>query len=605
LIIGGMIMGGLAALLRQPLILAYIAIGVLLGSQGFGLIDPATQTTLASLSGELGIAFLLFVIGIELSFKKILEVKKVVTFGTIATSIVLFIVSLFAAYFLGFTFMEGIYLGLIIAFSSTLIVVKTLGDKNQVDTLAGRIMIGTLVFQDILVIIAVSILSIIGGVAPTGFVHWVISLPGVSLIPYITNLAILFGALLLFLIAFLVNRYVARPLFRFFSHSIELLFVSSLGFFFALCFAAIQLGFSISIGAFLSGIIIANTDYYLEILNKIRTLAVFFSVLFFATLGFQVNFVSFSKLLIPLAVICGLTLFIKPIITGIIVTLFGYDKRTAILTSIHMTQLSEFSLILVAQGVVLKQIGPDVVTITVLAMLFTMTVSSYFMKYSAGIMNFLQKWFKSLAPDEHDLAEKIAAEHASVIIYGVEHLDEQLLISITQAHHTLVVDPDPANIDYLRSKSIPCMLGSLGNDEVLEKLNFKQVRMVLSSVTDFEENLYVAEHLHKHYPHVNLVSQAHNAKEALDLYERGASYVLITSIVDDTTVQNLLFSPEKLNLAELRKRNMDRLTLISSRTEGAMDIERFMAALTRQPFRPVRKAFVGKHFQDVDKLVKK
>lgn len=606
IIIGGMILGGIATLFRQPLILAYIAIGVVLGSHGLGIIPAETQIILSDLSSELGIAFLLFVVGLELSFKKLLEVKHVVTFGTIATTIVLFIIGLFAAYFMGFPFMEGVYIGLILAFSSTLIVIKTLGDKNQVDTLAGRIMIGTLVLQDILVIIAVSILSVIAGAEPTGLVRWFVSLPGVNMIPWIQNLAVLVGAFLLGIIALVLNRYVARYLFRFFSHSIELLFVSSLGFFFMLSFAAIQLGFSISIGAFISGIIIANTDYYLEILNKIRTLAVFFSVLFFAALGFQVSFESFTQLLIPLAVLCGLTLFIKPIITGIIIVLFGYDKRTAILTSIHMSQLSEFSLILVASGLVLGHVTSQFVTITILSLLVTMTVSSYFMKYSAGIMNFLQRRFKSLAPDEQTIAEKIAIEHASVIVYGVEHIDEQLLLNITKTHHTLVIDPDPAEIDYLRSKNMPCMLGSLGNDEILEKLNFKQVKIVVSSVTDFEENLYVATHVRKHAPDTVLVLQAHNAKEALDLYRHGASYVMITSIVDDITVQNLLFTPDKVNLSDLKKRHTDRLVLLTSRKASAVDIDQFMAALAEQQFRPVKRAFSTTKpvFDEVDKMVK-
>lgn len=606
LIVGGMLLGSLAVFFRQPLILAYIVVGAILAY--FGVVDVASQRILAGLAGDLGIAFLLFVVGLELSFKKILEVKSVVTFGTVATCVLMFILGLFAGYFMGRTFIESVYFGLVLAFSSTLLVVKTLGEKGMVDTLPGRIMIGTLVFQDILVILAVSVLAILAGAEPTGFVSWVVTLPVISLVPFIDKLAILFGAILLFGLAYFTNRYIARYLFRFFANNSELLFVSSVGFFFALSFIAFELGFSLAIGAFISGVIIANTDVYLEVLGKIRTLAAFFSVLFFATLGFSLTFENFTTLLVPILVISVFTLLLKPVLTAVIVRMFGYDQRTSAMVGVHMSQVSEFSLILVAVGIAYGQVAADLLTITVLTLLITMTVSSYAMKYTTGVLRTVQRLFPRLQTDELTI-NKVAIEHASVVVYGIEHVDEALLENISKHHeHMIVIDPDPANIEYLRKRNVPSVLGSLANEEILERVHFKHLKILLSTVPDFEENLLVTAHVRKANKDALIVVPARKIKEALQLYEHGASYVLVTSFLDDHAVQSILFNPDKERLPEIRGKHIERLMAISARRQGAVDIEDFMAALTDQPLRAGREAFQRRAkpvFEEVDKFFKK
>lgn len=589
LIIGAMVLGGVAFLFRQPLILAYIAAGILLGGAGFGLIH--NQDYLYSVASQLGIAMLLFVVGLELSIKKMFEVRKVVTFGTLAKSLLMMIAGMFAAYFLGFTFMEGIYIGLSLAFASTLLVVKMIGEKSQIDTIAGRIMVGSLVFEDILVIVAISFLGVVAGVEPTGVVKWFISLPGVSLFPYIQNIALLVGAILLFVLAYLTNRFIARHLFRLFSPSVEMLFVTSLGFLFISAFIAGELGFSTAIGAFIAGVIVANTDHYLDVLGRVKTLATFFALLFFATLGFKVSFNSFTSLLIPILVFTLIVVILKPIMIGIMVGLFGYDKRTSISVALHMSQISEFSLILITFGIQFKHVREELLTIIIFVLLFTFIISSYYSNYSNAITNWLQRRFKSLAPDQKQLAEAIAQEHATVVVYGVENIDDKLLKDIVSTGKAIVVDPDPVNVDYLRAAGIPCMLGQLGNEEVLEKLDIHHIKIVISTVDDYEENLFVTEHIRRVDPTTVFVAPAAKVKQALSLYEHGATYVLVTSFFEDATLQLILGTDNHAQLAKLREAQLSRLKKTASRRHGAIDIDHFVAELANQPFKAGKKAF--------------
>jgi Kef-type K+ transport system membrane component KefB len=604
LIIAAMILGGVAIMFRQPLILAYIVAGVLLGGQGLGLIHD--QQYLYDISSELGIAMLLFVVGMELSIKKMMEVRRVVTFGVLAQSILLTIVGMFAGYALGFTFIEGIYIGLVIAFASTLLIVKALGEKHQVDTLAGRIMIGSLVFEDILVIITISVLGMLAGVAPTGFVSWVVSLPALNLIPYIQNIALIFGALLLLLFAYVINRYIARYLFRFFSHSAEMLFVSALGFLFIVAFLAGELGFSVAIGAFIAGVIVANTDYYLDVLGRVKTLATFFALLFFATLGFKVTFENFSSLLVPVLVITALVVIVKPIVVGMMVRVFGYDKTTSIYVALHMSQISEFGLILVAFGIKFGHVGEQFLTITILVLLLTFTISMYYMNYAHGIVTFLQRRFRSLAPDQ-DYIPDVALKHADAVLYGVEHIDEQFITEVRASKPNLIiVDPDPESLVYIREKGIPSIVGSLSNEEVLEKLPIENMQILISTIPDYEGSLFLCDHVRKHNKHAILVLSTTSMREALSLYEHGASYVHVASFMEDSAVQQVLAKADAIKLAQLRKQHIERLSRIVARASKAVDIEDFVAALADQQLQPVKKALhhTGKKFEEVDKFVK-
>jgi Kef-type K+ transport system membrane component KefB len=296
----------IARLLRQPLIPAYVLTGLILGPIGLGLIKDIKL--IESLS-EIGIIFLLFIVGLEINFSKLRKVGRVSAMGGLAQVLLTFYAGFAAGkYLLGFTTLTSVYAGLIVAFSSTMVVIKLLSDKEKLDTLHGRIMIGFLLVQDVLVIFALSLLS-----SAAEFSY--------------TILLIIFVKVILILgFAALLNRYVIYHMFRFAAKSAEVLFLLSLTICFLFVLLAYILGFSIAIGAFIGGVTLANLPYHFNIIGRISPLKDFFSTIFFVSLGMQLVFASLGKLVVPLITLLALILILKPLIILLILSYQGMAR---------------------------------------------------------------------------------------------------------------------------------------------------------------------------------------------------------------------------------------------------------------------------------------
>jgi len=282
----------IAKLFRQPLIPAYILTGLVIGPF-LGLI---TNTDVIITMSEIGIAFLLFIVGLEIDLRKLGDVGVVSTIGGLTQIMLVFTVSFIISIFIGFIQIEAVYLALIIAFSSTMIVVKLLSDKRQLDTLHGRIILGILLMQDIAAIFALSVLT---------------TLSEFSLLALL--LSIIKG-IVVFLIALFAGKSLFPVIFTFAAKSQELLFIAaiSISFLFSILFSYI--GFSIAIGAFVAGVTLANLPYNLEIIGRISSLRDFFSVLFFVSLGMELMLSTFESILKPLMIFLAITILIKPLV---------------------------------------------------------------------------------------------------------------------------------------------------------------------------------------------------------------------------------------------------------------------------------------------------
>ena len=286
-------------ILKQEIIPAYILAGIIIGPLALGLV---TDTTLISALAEIGIAFLLFIAGMEISLKKLKETST----GSLVAGFFQIIIIATATFFitnaLGFGRLEAFYLALILTFSSTILVVKIFADKYELNTLHARIAISILLMQDIVAIFALSILS---GKFSHIFIY----------------LALLKVALLL-LIAFLLNKTVLKPLFNFASKSTELLFIVSIAFIFLFSALSYILGISIVIGSFIGGLALANLSYKTEIVSKIRPLRDFFAIIFFVSLGMLLTSIN-ASIIIPFIVLLALVLVLKPFLTSLFVRLSG------------------------------------------------------------------------------------------------------------------------------------------------------------------------------------------------------------------------------------------------------------------------------------------
>ncbi|MBR9702572.1 cation:proton antiporter, partial [Candidatus Woesearchaeota archaeon] len=305
--------GIIARFFKQPLIPAYIISGIILGPI-LGLItDQHTITLLA----EIGIAFLLFIVGMELDLRRLKEIGAVASLGGTLQIVILFVLGLLTGIFLRYEILPAIYIGIIMAFSSTMVVIKLLGDRNELDTLHGRIIIGFLLMQDIFAIIALSVLSRIG--------------EGVGGTPLVISLVIV-GALLM--LAYFLSRFIFPGLFAWAAKTPELLFILAVSVCLAFSLLFTYAGFSLVVGAFVAGIVLGNLHYNTEIVSRIKPLKDFFGVIFFGAIGLKLQVVNFHSAITPFIILLLFTIIILPVITITICALFGYKRRTAFLTGI-------------------------------------------------------------------------------------------------------------------------------------------------------------------------------------------------------------------------------------------------------------------------------
>lgn len=321
----------MARLIKQPLIPAYILTGLFIGPWMGWITEKSTIITLS----EIGIAFLLFIVGLEIDLRKLKNIGLVGTLGGTIQILALFSVGFILASLLGFLPLEAVYLGMVIAFSSTMVVLKLLSDKRELDTLHGRIIIGILLMQDVFAIFALSILGSLNQMSV-----W-------SLFLSLLKAGVVVG------IAFLASKFVFPKIFTFAAKSQEMLLLIALFVCFLFSILFNYIGFSIIIGAFIAGVTLANLPYNIEIISRVKSLRDFFSTIFFVSLGMDLAVGSVSKIMVPLFLILLATVFLKPIITMFVTSYFGFKKRTSFYTGMSLGQVSEFSLIIVSQGLVL------------------------------------------------------------------------------------------------------------------------------------------------------------------------------------------------------------------------------------------------------------
>ena len=356
-------------IIKQPQILAYVLVGVLITP----VLKIVTDTSIIESMSTIGIAFLLFIVGLELDLKSLRSVVWISTLGGSIQIIIIFIFAYLVALLMGYLSLEAGYIGLILAFSSTMVVMKLLSDRRELQTLHGRIVVGILLVQDIVAIFALSILSSIESFS-SSFI-WV----------SLGKFLLLFGG------AYLASKYIFPYAFRFAAKYQELLLILSLGvcFIFSLIFNYI--GFSVAIGAFVAGIVLGNLEYSLQIIGKVKSLKDFFSLLFFVSLGMGLSLTVIKDYWLEAIIFLLLVMVLKPLVIMTVCSLFKYTKKPSFMTANALAQIGEFSLILAAQGLVLGHISSDLFSLVVIITLASITLTSYYIEYNQWFYKIL-KW---------------------------------------------------------------------------------------------------------------------------------------------------------------------------------------------------------------------
>ena len=465
--------GGAALALRQPLVVGLIAAGIAVGPQALGLVDEASEIELLA---KLGIALLLFVVGLKLDVRLIGRLGPVALATGIGQIVFTSVIGFFIARALGFATVPALYVAVALTFSSTIIIVKLLTDKREIDDLHGRIAIGFLIVQDIAVVLAMIAITASGDASgPLGTQILNVLARGVVLV----GLVILFG------------RYVATRLVSLLARQSELLILGAVTWAVALASVSILLGFSEEVGAFLAGLSLASTPYRDAISGRLSTLRDFMLVFFFIELGTRFDLSTALDQIGAALIFSVFVLVGNPIIVMAIMGAMGYRKKVSFKAGLTVAQISEFSLILVALGASQGQIGSDVVGLITAVGLITIAGSTYLIYGSDAIYARIEPLLSIFERDMPVVGPDLSDDHhdPDYIIIGLGRFGSTILQELmARGVDVLAVDFDPRSVQS-PSFDVPVVYGDAGDPTLVDHLPLASAEWIVSTVRSLDANL--------------------------------------------------------------------------------------------------------------------
>ncbi|HLC99167.1 MAG TPA: cation:proton antiporter [Candidatus Nanoarchaeia archaeon] len=530
-----------AKLLKQPLITAYIAAGIIISQYSLNIIE---DTSIISTMAEIGVVFLLFITGLGLSPMIMKGFGKISLFTGIGQVLFTSIIGFFILYLFGFSVVESVYIAVALTFSSTIIIMKLLSDKGETETLHGRIAIGFLIVQDI---IAMFILMVISSVSEGAGVQ------GILLNVVIKASVILFA---LALTAYYVMPQVMSRI----AKSQEFLLIFSVAWCLGLSILFRNLGFSIELGALLAGVTLSVSTYRHEISSRLRPIRDFFLVIFFIYLGSNLIFTNISFHTIAIVALSLFILVGNPLIVMAIMGAFGYSRRTGFMAGLTVAQISEFSLILVALGVKLGHLSAEILSLVTIIGIITIAGSVYMVTYSSKIypkVSRFLKIFEIAKRRKEGLPSGLPETRPyDVILFGHNRMGFSLLNKMKDLKmRLLVVDFDPNTINSLEQRRINCVYGDVQDVEFLGTLDFRKTWLIISTIPEIETNRLLLEYTKARNRSIIAFVTSHNIEEAFQLYKEGADYVILPHFLGGERVSSLIEEikgdHKKLNITKL------------------------------------------------------
>lgn len=558
-IIAATVFALLARTLRQPLILAYLLAGVAIGPQmGLGLIHD--QETIG-LIAEIGLILLLFIIGLEMDLQKLMGAGRALVTSGAGQFPICVALGVGFALLLGFPLgggrFDALYLAVAMGLSSTMIVVKLLYDKYELMTLPGRITLGILVFQDVWAIVVLA-------VQPT------------LMNPSITTLLASFakgGALVV--ASLLLSRYLLPHVFRFIAKLPELMLVAALAWCFLVAGAASHLNLSREMGALIAGVAMSTFPYNLDVIAKVTNIRDFFVTLFFVALGMQIPVPTASVL--GLAAACSAFLVATRFLSVFPILYFlKQGTRTSLLPSINTSQMSEFSLVIVAIGASLGHVQPTTVGVLTFVFAITSVASTYMITYSHDLQAAMGRGLRRMGLGEPEglKADEAPAHAGSAIVFAGFFRDASAILHQFEMESTgtsphlilkqmFVIDFNPAVLAELKRRHIACLYGDIASMETLHHASIHSARVFISTITDDvlkgTTNERLLQQGRKLCPEARLIVAADTIPGALELYEKGADFVFVPRIHSDHFMAEVIETAYEDDLRHLQVREIERL----------------------------------------------
>jgi Kef-type K+ transport system membrane component KefB len=543
-IIAAWVVAVISQVTKQPLLLAYLVAGFAIGPHGFRWVTR--PESIETISG-IGLSLLLFMIGLDIDLKKMVSAGRVITITAICQIVGCIALGwlFFGLFGPGKTWLEAFYLGVASAMSSTVIIVKILYDKRELETLAGRITLGVLVLQDIATILFLAIQPNLKN-------------PAVSL------LALALGkVLLLVAVAYVASRFLLPPVFKFVARLPELVLVGALAWCFALAGFADSLGLSSEMGALIAGVMISTFPYALDVVAKVTGIRDFFVTLFFVGLGMTIPMPTWNYLI-------WMVIFSMVIVGGRLLTVFtplylmkqGY--RMSLLPAINLGQMSELSLVLLALGKASGDVSDTSIGIAAFVFSFLAVDTTYAILKNDYILQKTVPWLDWSG--FHDISRIPAettgtAHYKRICLLGFYWTASSLLEEITREkpallQDLLVVDFNPHVYERLRHRRVQVIYGDITQRNVLEHAGVTQAEIIICSLPNTvlkgANNLKLLRQLRELNPKAQIIVHAEQLHEVPTLYAAGANYVSVPRLLEAADLLRAIDAAEKNLLADKR-----------------------------------------------------
>ncbi len=495
--------------IKQPLILGYILAGLIVGPSALNLIH---SKDLFEAFSALGIALLLFIIGLGMNVSELRKLGRVSVYVATASLISITTIGFTASSALGFNKTEAFIIGLAMFFSSTIIIIKILSDKKEQTRLHGQVAIGVILVEDIIATFALLFIATGRG-------------GGLDL----EQIALLIGkGILLVALLIICSTRILPHVSKYMASTQELLFLSAIAWGFGIATLFELAGFSIEVGALFAGVALASSPYVQEIAARLRPLRDFFVVLFFITLGESMNLTNVSSAIVPALILSAIVVIGKPFIITTTMGLMGYTKRVSFKTGINLSQISEFSIILVVLATSAEMVRPELGAVITLVAVITIAISTYLMKYDDELFSKFDKIRIRVFEKEVVYKEKRGPAPYQYVLLGYHHGGHEFIKTFqSMKKRFLVIDYDPEVIDILEHQKVDFLYGDATDLELLQEAGIDKTKLIVSTIVDHDANLFIISSLQKINPSVVTVVHADNIGQATELYDAGASYVMI------------------------------------------------------------------------------
>lgn len=545
LLVAATLLGFLAKKTKQPTIVAYILTGIIVGPIGFELLthnflpwdassliqEPlVSEGQLINLISELGLGFLLFLLGIEMSFDKIKEIMKPV--GTIAVgqAVLQGIASTIVALILGFGLFTSFMIALATTFGATPIIVKVLGDKEELNELYGRVDVGILIFQDLYLVIALAILAV-GSLS--GFDQIIIQIS-----------RIFFMMLLIGVAAYLTSKYILPQLLHASAANSTTLLTVGIAWAFLFIFASETFDVSVEIGAFLAGLALAQSPYSTELKERMAPVTNFFIVVFFASIGLTMEISSLLVYWREAVIASFLLLAINSCIVFGLYLSQNFDVETSFLGTISMLQVSEFSLVLGALALEQGFIDPGILGFLSLMAIITMPTSTYYVMYNREIYEKVKPYLKRFERENPIQTREISHENHAVVV-GYDESTRELIPILEEIYGEVIIvekDPevvkeleDPENSLENKNVSYKLIYGDLIHEEIRKRSGLYNASALISMAPDHNLNKMILDELD-----CLTILKAKDFEEAIELYDLDADYVIVKEFLAGKKVGDYL-----------------------------------------------------------------